>query len=175
MVLFRRHRTSLDPTTRETLAQAYAERFGRAIGRPITATRTDGRWCVLLPDALAEERADGWRFVGWHEVDRGGWNSQNNELRWELVDGRRGAVVLDEPGRLPEVFAERVAASIVVQQHIDLPDTREGAVISARRDLGDRAAGLLWRTRRGRGTPDTAEVRARLAAEIERLQTDYDF
>lgn len=174
MGLFRRQQPKLDRATAEGLGEAYRARFGRPVGRPITATGNDGLWIVVLPDALAEQRADGWRFVGWHEIDRGGWNSQNSELTWELVDGRRGSVLLDDPGRVPEVFAERVAASIVVQQHVEIDGTREGAVISARRDLGDRSAPLLWRTRRGRGTPDSIEVQHVLAAETQRLRTDYD-
>ncbi|OYN93469.1 hypothetical protein [Enemella evansiae] len=174
MPLFRRQQPKLDKTTADGLAEAYTQRFDRRIARPIVATENDGLWTVLLPDALAVQRGDGWDFVGWHEIDRGGWNSQNSELRWELVDGRRGSVLLDNPGRVPEVFAERVAASIVVQQHLDIEGTREGAVVSARRDLGDRSAPLLWRTRRGRGTPDSAEVRELLGAETRRLQSDYD-
>lgn len=167
-------RTRLDSVVSKALAQSYAAEFGRPVGRALAAAPGTRGWCVLLNDALAHEVDGQWRFTPWHQIEQGGWNDQNSELRWELVDGRRGSVLFDEPRRVPEVFRERVQASIVVQKHIPIDGTREGGVVSARRDLADRDAPLQWRIRRGRGTDDSPENMFVLEAALADLRTDWD-
>ncbi|MDO5683336.1 MAG: hypothetical protein Q4G46_10965, partial [Propionibacteriaceae bacterium] len=132
-MLFRRVR--IDPDALTGLKEAYAARTGRGHQKPLAAARTHDGWCVLLPDVMAVRKGDVWRLLGWHEVEQGGWNDQNRELRWEEVGGRRGSVVMEDPDRVPEVFRERVHASIVVQRHVPIDGTREGGMVSARRDL----------------------------------------
>lgn len=171
-MIFRRDQ--LDPGVREGLSAAYAGRFGRTPGRRLASARASSGWCVLLPDCLAEQKAGEWRLVPWHEIEQGSWNDQNRELRWEQLGGRRGSVLLDEPGRVPEVFKERVQASIVVHKQIPIDGTREGGVVSARRDLADRDAPLQWRIKRGRGTEDTPETQEVLEAALAMLKADFD-
>src|SRR3712207_5009847 len=92
------------------------------------------QFCIGSPAVLSHGGATGWQHVGWHLIERGGWNAELEELSWVQVDGRRGAVRLSEPGRLPELFRERVEATIVVRQFVPLQGER-GVTISARRNL----------------------------------------
>lgn len=171
-MLFRRMR--IDSEARAGVAEAYRSVVGRSGGRPLAAARTLDGWCVLLPDVLAQQVGGEWRLIGWHEIEQGGWNDQNRELRWEESSGRRGSAVMDDPQRVPEVFRERVHASIVVQKHIPIDGTREGGVVSARRSLTNPDGPLEWRTRRGRGTPDDEVTRASLATALDELRHDFD-
>lgn len=171
-MLFRRVR--ITPEARSALAQAYRVATNRKCPAPLAAARSLTGWCVLLPDVLAEEDTGQWRLAGWHTIEQGGWNDQNRELRWEETSGRRGSIIMDDPQRVPEVFRERVQASIVVQKHIQIEGTREGGVVSARRDLAHPDQPLSWRTWRGRGTPDDDHTRAILEAAMAELKADFD-
>ncbi|HHV20994.1 MAG TPA: hypothetical protein GXZ30_05605 [Propionibacterium sp.] len=171
-MVFRRVR--IDPGILSELAEAYRVAFGTTHQKPLAAARTMDGWCVLLPDVLAQQSGGEWHLVGWHQIEQGGWNDQNRELRWEETTGRRGSAIMDHPQRVPEVFRERVHASIVVQRHIPIEGTREGAFISARRDLSRPDEPLEWRTRRGRGTPDDEETERVLAGALADLRHDFD-
>jgi hypothetical protein len=117
--------------------------------------------------------AAGWRHVGWHEIERGGWNDELRRLSWVQLDGRRGAVELAEPGRLPELFRERVEATIVVKQFVPLAGER-GVTISARRPLGS-SAPLAWHTSLTRGlTWQTAGVREAADEALAAARAEYD-
>ncbi len=117
--------------------------------------------------------AAGWQHVGWHQIERGGWNEELRRLSWVLLDGRRGAVGLAEPGRLPELFRERVEATIVVKQFVPLAGER-GVTISARRPLG--AGGPLdWHTTLTRGLSwQSAGVREAVEDALAAAQAEYD-
>jgi hypothetical protein len=122
--------------------------------------------------AAVDDDADGWRHVGWHEIEHGGWNAESRSLSWTLYGGRRGRVELAEPARLPELFRERVAASIAVERFVPIRGER-GVTVTARRDLG--AAGTLsWHSTLTRGLSahgeGVAEEVARAAAD---LQSEY--
>jgi hypothetical protein len=171
-MIFRRSRA--EASVRAELAAAHTDRFGRAPSRLLAAARGESGWCFLLTECLAYEQRGEWRFVRWHEIEQGSWNDQNHELRWEEVGGRRGSVLLEQPGRVPEVFKERVQASIVLHRQVPIEGTTEGGVVSARRDLSDRHAPLQWRIRRGRGTEDSPENWALLEAALTELRTDFD-
>ena len=115
---------------------------------------------------------DGWRHVGWHEIEHGGWNAESSSLSWTLYGGRRGRVGLAAPGRLPELFRERVAASIVVERFVPIRGER-GVTVTARRDLSG-SGGISWHSTLTRGlswsTEGVAEEVARASAE---LQSEY--
>ena len=79
---------------------------------------------------------------------------------------------LAEPARLPELFRERVAASIAVERFVPIRGER-GVTVTARRDLG--AAGTLsWHSTLTRGlsasTDGVADQVARAEAD---LQAEY--
>ena len=117
------------------------------------------------PGAEPEE----WRHVGWHEIEHGGWNAESRSLSWTLYGGRRGRVELAEPGRLPELFRERVAASIAVERFVPIRGER-GVTVTARRDLAGDGA-LSWHSTLTRGLSwsgeGVAEEAARASAELE--------
>ena len=114
----------------------------------------------------------GWQHVGWHEIEHGGWNAESRSLSWTLYSGRRGRVELAEPARLPELFRERVAASIAVERFVPIRGER-GVTVTARRDLG--AAGTLsWHSTLTRGLSASTEGVADQVARAEAdLQSEY--
>lgn len=172
MGLFRRNR--LDRGLEESLRRARSDAGLPAKAAVLAAAPTGSGWCVLQDDLLAHnDGAPQWVLVPWHTIERGGFNAQGSSLTWALADGRRGSVFLDRPGSLPDVFRERVEATIVLEQHVPIAGTREGGVVSARRPLGGGAREIVWRVRRGRGTPDTPEVNAVLDQRRADLQAEY--
>ena len=134
----------------------------------------DATFCIGSPAALSSGSAAGWRHVGWHEIEHGGWNDELRRLSWVQLDGRRGSAPLVEPGRLPELFRERVEASIVVKRFLPLSGAR-GAVISARRDLGGRGT-VQWHTALTRGLSwQTPGVREAVDEALAEARAEYDF
>ena len=116
--------------------------------------------------------AEAWLHVGWHEIEHGGWNAESGSLSWTLYGGRRGRVGLVAPARLPELFRERVAASIVVEQFVAIRGER-GVTVTARRDLADGGA-LSWHSTLTRGLSWSAEGVAEEAARASaELQSEY--
>ena len=71
----------------------------------------------------------------WHLVDAGLWSGEDGSLRVTWVDGERPArFVLTEPGMLPETLRERVQASVVLSEVLDLGGRRTARVV-VRKDL----------------------------------------
>jgi hypothetical protein len=96
-------------------------------------------YCIGSPALLSYGSDDGWQQVGWHEIQRGGWNAERGELSWTEVAqpgqiARRRTIPLTEPGRLPELFRERVAATIAVERFVPIAG-EHGVIVTARRDL----------------------------------------
>ncbi|WP_375433264.1 hypothetical protein [uncultured Friedmanniella sp.] len=140
---------------------------------PVRPRDGEDQFCIGSPSVLSAGGASGWGHVGWHVIEHGGWNAELRQLSWALLDGHRGAVQADDPGRLPELFRERVEATIVVKRYVSLAGDR-GVLVSARRDLG--AAGTIsWHTRLTRGlslaTPGIADAVDLALAET---RAEYD-
>ena len=142
---------------------------GRA--RVLAWARGDQGPVVALVDRLALRSSDGWRFVAWHEIAKGGWQAESGRLRWTLVTGERDEVTLAQPGSLPEVFRDRVGASIVVHERLELERGR-AAMIVARRRLDDDAP-LIWSLTPQGGPFDSLQA-DRAYAEMARLRAEYD-
>jgi hypothetical protein len=142
-----------------------------------------------------------WRHLGWHRIERGGFDADSSTLRWTLyadsdqlgrtdpyADDRLAPaeqlVKLQRPGRLPLVFRDRVGASIIVEQFIPLTDRptapgrrlREpGVIISGRRDLAAPDARIEWHASVPQGISWNTPGIEELAAEsIRRLRGEYD-
>ena len=67
-----------------------------------------GGYCIASPTALSYGDKAGWTHIGWHEIERGGWNAELRKPSWVLhaAPGKpspRGSLELLEPGRLPEL------------------------------------------------------------------------
>lgn len=137
---------------------------------------SDGGPVVLSPAALSVRRGGDWRHVGWHEIERGGWNAETGQLRWQSYGGARGAVSLSEPAKVPAVFQERVAASIVFERFVPLPDRGDrGVVVNGRRDLADGPVEIDWHATLTRGvTWRTPGVRELADAAISDVRREYD-
>ena len=124
------------------------------------------------------ESEEGWKHIGWHEIERGGWNAELRKLSWVLhaAPGKpspRGSLELLKPGRLPELFRERISATIAIERFVPLVGER-GVTITARRDLG--ASGTVaWHSTLTRGLSwETDGVRAAVDQAMEELRTEYD-
>ena len=110
----------------------------------------------------------------WHLVDAGTW-SEEGELRIVWVDGEAPLrLVVPEPGMLPETLRERVQASVVLAETLDLGGRRTAKVV-VRRDLATRR--LLSQAVLGKGVRATdpgvdEQVRAGLARVREQVGLD---
>lgn len=129
---------------------------------------------VGLVDRLVFRLDDRWLQVGWHEVERGGWNPQTRQLSFATVNGEDYVVELSKPRKLPQLLNERVTASIACSEVVQLSGTHS-AVISARRNLGQVDAPLIWRVRPGKSTtPEQIEADPMVNQELARLRRDYE-
>lgn len=144
-------------------------------GRRVLASGRSPVGQVLgLADALAYTDGAACHEVAWHDVDRGGWDHASRMLRWTTVDGRSASLELIETGRLPDLFNERVTASIACVRTVTLAD-RGTAVITARRNWADPTSALIWRVAPGKGIQSEDVLRDPLVAlELERLRAEYD-
>ncbi len=160
-------------------AAAYAS-WSASLPSPVSRTPRILAWaesldgfCIGTPGALSYQRDGAWHHVGWHEMERGGWDVETRRLSWLRYDGAEGSVGLGEPGRVPELFRERVAASIAVQKFVALAGER-GVTITARRDLGDESE-ITWHSSLTRGlTWQTEGVRDAVDRAVAELRTEYD-
>jgi hypothetical protein len=124
--------------------------------------------------SIARPEGEDWRHVGWHEIERGGWNAETRRLTWAEYGGRRGSLELIGPGRLPELFRERVAASIVVERFVAVSGER-GVVVNGRRDLAAASPVIAGHATLGRGLSwRTPGLREAVDAAMAELQAEYD-
>src|ERR671916_157074 len=72
-----------------------AEQPGRPARILAWASGPDG-YVVGSPAALSWGEQE-WRHVGWHEIERGGWNAETAKLSWAQYGGRRGGGAPGEP------------------------------------------------------------------------------
>ena len=95
----------------------------------------------------------------WHEVDAGTWSAELTQLTVTFVDGGRpGQWVLGDSSLVPETLRERVQASVVLAQLVDLGDRRRARAV-IRQDLA--GGGLVEQVVLGRGTrADDPEIAA---------------
>lgn len=141
-----------------------------------TASTVTG-WVVASVGLLSVRTvpaAESWCHTPWHEIEHGGWNDELDRLSWTKVTGRRGSVQLVDAGKVPEVFRERVKASIVFEQDVPVTES-SGITISARRNLADSRASLNWHATLQRGlTWNTAGVRDLADQALERYRSEFD-
>lgn len=126
---------------------------------------------VGLPAQFAIRRAGEWRIVGYHEVTRGGWRPAERVLWWEQPDGQAFEVELEHQGRFPELFKERVTATMLVDRVVGEPGLQ--VRVTARRDLSDTGE-VSWRASPVGGTrADAPGLAAFVQDAIEDLRADY--
>lgn len=127
-----------------------------------------------LADRLVYRTAQGWAQVPWHTIEHGRWDGAESTLRWTTTEAAVGALELQDAAALLQLFQERVSATIVCTQIVRLGKHRS-AVITARQDLTDPTAGLVWQISAGEDTslPGLADDPAVMAA-LAHLREEYD-
>lgn len=119
---------------------------------------------------LALRTDDGWQAWPWEQVKGGSWRSEEQEFQWSTMEGDEFSAQLEEPGRLPELFRERVQASTIATESFDLPG---GSVqIVARRAPGGQGECRFYAVPRGRISLDDPAVRDLVVAQTDRLRAE---
>lgn len=143
-------------------------------GKPSILAQAEGPDDVALIGTrthLAVRRGGEWEAFGWHEVERGSWRGETKTFRWTTMDAEKHEAVLDEEGRMPELFKERVDASTVSTHHYDLP--RGDVRIVVRRSL-DAAGEMKFYAVASRGAKlSDPETRALVVHETDRIRAEY--
>ena len=141
--------------------------------RILAWARTSGGFCIGGLTRLSISDGDHWTHTPWHEIERGEWNAETRSLRWKRLDGGRGAATLIEPGRMPELFRERIAATIALERFVSLAGDR-GVIITARRNLVD-GGSISWHSTLTRGLSwQTEGVREAADRAVAELKSEYD-
>jgi hypothetical protein len=105
----------------------------------------------------------------WHEVDGGTWSAELTQLTVTWVDGSRPSQwLLGATSLLPETLRERVQASVVLAQRIELGPRRSAKVV-IRQDLA--TGDLVEQVVLGRGVrADDPELTTRTGAALAYLR-----
>jgi hypothetical protein len=126
-------------------------------------------YAVALLESFAFCADGAWTFIDWAQIDRGSWNGAQKTLNVVVADGRKYQFAFAAPGQLPEVFVERVNASIVFAHNLEIDGHR--AVISKRRSLAKGAGQGEWRVTAAVGLDPSDPS---LLAELERLRAEFE-
>lgn len=120
-------------------------------------TVDDGSAAVASTHALYHrdgDEPDRWIRIGWEEIESARWHPGQRTLTLTRHPGSGhppSTVHLTEPGRLPEVSRDRVAATIIATRQVTIESGP--AWITVRRRPGTDA--LLWTVRLRDHSPDT--------------------
>lgn len=113
-----------------------------------------------------------WTTFGWEEIANGSWRADASTFSWTTTAGEGFTVHLDDVGRLPELFKERVQASTVVTLSHDLPRGRVQVIGRRKLDGNDE---ITWYAVAGGGADLSDEaVAALVVAETDRLKREYE-
>lgn len=144
-------------TRADRLAEAVLAQGRLTTGEEVQATRLD----LLVPSRALR--------LPWDRVTAATWNDPTLHV---IASGTTYDFDLEDPGLLPEVIRERVQASILVTEHVDLRGDA-GARFSARRaPFGDTE--IRWTVTFDAGLdPLDPELRALAERVLERLRQTY--
>lgn len=113
-----------------------------------------------------------WQVWGWEQVATGSWNHERRSFRWSTTDGGSHEVELTDPGRLPEVFQERVQASTVLSESHDL--ARGRIEIVGRRTLDGSGRTSWYATAGGGASLSDPATAAMIVERTDSLKAEYD-
>ncbi len=160
------------PWRRPALPPGVASVLPLARGERVLEWANEAAGAVLVVSTTHLYAAAGGEVVlarPWHLVDAGRWNRDTSALTVTWVDGqRRSRWTIDEGAVFLQALRERVQASVVLSEAVDLGEGRSARVV-VRRDLAtDR---LLGQTILGRGIraddPGVAEATAAALAALK--------
>lgn len=126
-----------------------------------------------LKDRLCLASGDGWTDVTWHTIASGGWDADASALYWVGLGGDEHRFPLESPGRIPELFRERVEATIVIQHPVDVGSGRV-LVVSARRDLADPDGPAAWGLSGKPWVLADPDAVAKANVALRRLRAEYE-
>lgn len=130
---------------------------------------------VALSDRLMVRRGDVWDEIPWHDVLSGGWKVAEQELHWRRVStSESSAIALTSPGRIPEVFRERVEATILVQRVVQAGPGRS-ITLTGRRPLGEGSPHVQWTAHPAPGVRMEGETLEFVEEQLARLRAEYAF
>lgn len=166
MALSLRRPERLPSDVRAAVALAPRERvlsWGREVASGTTVVATNH--ALYAVDAAGERTL----HRPWHEVDGGTWSAELASLTVTWVDGSRPSQwVLGATTLVPETLRERVQASVVLAQRIEL-GPRRTAKVALRQDLA--TGDLVEQVVLGRGVrADDPELAARTDASLAYLR-----
>lgn len=161
-------RTSQAAVPDEVVAALECTRGERVLAHVVDDN--NGAYVVATTLRVAAVTPDG-RVVlerPWHEVDTGQWSTDTRTLTASWVDHARPAqwTFRDQTSRLPEVFKERVNATVLVTEPLGLSGPRRKGRVVLRKDL--RTQQVFVQQVLGRSTdrhdPDVVEALDRVSA-----------
>lgn len=130
----------------------------------------DGLVLVGTPEHLALRRDDQWQVWPWEQVKGGSWRSEEREFRWTTMAEEEFRAQLEDAGRLPELFRERVQASTVAEESFDVPG---GTIqIVARRAPSGDGACKFYAVPRGLVSLEDDELRDFVVAQTDRMRAE---
>lgn len=128
---------------------------------------------VGLKDRLCVLVGAEWTDVGWHAIAQGGWDADSSVLHWIDLDGAEHRLLLESPGRIPELFRERVEATIVIQHLVNVGAGRV-LVVSARRNLAAPDDAATWAVSGKPWVLADSDAVAQANADLVKLRAEYE-
>lgn len=139
------------------------------------ATDRDGRWYVGTDRALHLADGDGFRRLGWEQVERADWQREEGRLAvvevadWGAPEPRT-VIAVDDPGQLLDLLRERVTKSVVATVYARVRGRSGLSVIGRRSPVG--SGPIVWSYLLAAGLdpedPEVVEVARQTLAEAER-------
>ncbi len=140
----------------------------------LVAARGPEGFVALLRDRMVVRRRQGWQLVAWTDIQRGGWDSDNRRLYWQMTDGTRSEVELNQSSALPHAFAERVRASIVAWRQVELDDELGTVQVVGRRRPGSDEP-ISWQVEGlGRCDLGNPKVQSIVLGLVEEMRAEYE-
>ncbi|MSS45687.1 hypothetical protein FYJ43_06460 [Cutibacterium sp. WCA-380-WT-3A] len=125
----------------------------------LASGRGDGVTAIAVIEGLVVLTDDADSAVAWHEIVRGKWNGNTETLSWEFLDGSGTSVVLNKPGKIPEVFRAKITESIAATRTVPV---RGGSILIAGRiPAGHLADGSITWTALARESADLNDPETR--------------
>lgn len=126
---------------------------------------------VVCRETLCCKIEDSWREWGWDEVLNGSWSPQTSTFVWSTTGGEQFSLTLEDTGRVPEAFRERIQASTILTESHVLPTGR--IEIIGRRRLDGSAATRWFATAAAGASLDDPQVAALVVERTDALKAEY--